>query len=119
MGRQGSLDHVVLSFVQAVALAAYERETHHHAVCKPQSKGRTAGKLAREADCMAAVQDCDGVVRLRGLYEDATSAYMVMDHCTGGDLEELVQVGCFCLCMLSVRITTQVPVLWTGSPHVC
>lgn len=57
-----------------------------------QSKARTAGKLAREADCMAAVQDCEGVVRLRGLYEDASSAYMVLDHCTGGDLEELVQV---------------------------
>lgn len=57
-----------------------------------QSKARTAGKLAREADCMAAVQDCDGVVRLRGLFEDGSSAYMVMDHCTGGDLEELVQV---------------------------
>jgi hypothetical protein len=41
---------------------------------------------------MAAVQDCEGVVRLRGLYEDASSAYMVLDHCTGGDLEELVQV---------------------------
>lgn len=60
----------------------------------PQTKARTAGKLAREADCMAAVQDCEGVVRLRGLYEDASSAYVVMDHCAGGDLEELVQV-CF------------------------
>lgn len=60
-----------------------------------QSKARTAGKLAREADCMAAVQDCEGVVRLRGLYEDASSAYMVLDHCTGGDLEELVQVRSF------------------------
>ena len=41
---------------------------------------------------MATVQECDGVVSLRGLFEDHNSAYFVMDHCTGGDLEQLVQV---------------------------
>lgn len=57
-----------------------------------QSRERTAGKLRREAECMATVQECDGVVSLRGLFEDHNSAYFVMDHCTGGDLEQLVQV---------------------------
>ena len=89
-----------------------------------QSRERTAGKLRREAECMAAVQECDGVVSLRGLFEDVNSAYFVMDHCSGGDLEQLVQVcvhpfgrggrGCACGRLPSawwrrVRLASQSP----------
>lgn len=49
-------------------------------------------KLRREAECMVAVQECDGVVRLKGLFEDATSAYFVLEQCSGGDLEQLIAV---------------------------
>lgn len=41
---------------------------------------------------MSVVQECEGVVELKGLFEDLNSAYFVMEHCSGGDLEQLVQV---------------------------
>lgn len=56
-----------------------------------QSRQRTATKLLREACCMSVVQECEGVVQLKGLFEDMNSAYFVMERCTGGDLEQLVQ----------------------------
>ena len=57
-----------------------------------QARARTVGKLLREAECLARVQTCDNVVSLRGIFEDASSAYLVMEHCSGGDLEQLLEV---------------------------
>ena len=57
-----------------------------------QTRSRTVSKLLREAECLARVQTCDNVVSLRGIFEDASSAYLVMDHCSGGDLEQLLEV---------------------------
>jgi calcium/calmodulin-dependent protein kinase I len=56
-----------------------------------QTRARTVGKLLREAECLARVQSCDNVVSLRGIFEDSSSAYLVMDHCSGGDLEQLLE----------------------------
>ena len=70
-----------------------------------QTRARTVGKLLREAECLARVQTCDNVVSLRGIFEDASSAYLVMDHCSGGDLEQLLEV-----CSMT-RLSTCAPLL--------
>ena len=57
-----------------------------------QTRARTASKLLREVECLARVQSCESVITLRGIFEDSSSAYLVMDHCTGGDLEQLLEV---------------------------
>ena len=58
-----------------------------------QTRARTASKLLREVDCLARVQSCENVIGLLGTFEDSSTAYVVMDHCTGGDLEQLLEVG--------------------------
>lgn len=57
-----------------------------------QTRARTASKLLREVECLARVQSCENVIPLRGIFEDSSNAYLVMDHCTGGDLEQLLEV---------------------------
>lgn len=58
-----------------------------------QTRARTASKLLRELECLARVQSCESVIELRGIFEDTSSAYLVMEHCTGGDLEQLLERG--------------------------
>lgn len=64
---------------------------------------------------MSVVQECEGVVELKGLFEDLNSAYFVMEHCTGGDLEQLVQVSA----VLTVECCPQGPhrALHQGRPQ--
>jgi len=81
-----------------------------------QARARTVGKLLREAECLARVQSCDNVVTLRGIFEDASSAYLVMEHCSGGDLEQLLEV-CFLGAMWHLRHARQPKLRRCRGPH--
>jgi len=43
---------------------------------------------------MGSIQDCGNVVGLHGVYEDDAQVYLVMELCSGGDLERVLEVSC-------------------------
>lgn len=70
----------------------------------PSKKGMRSGgvglhnKAKQEADIMKALQDCTSAVQFRGFYDREDdkkddAAYIVMEHCSGGDLNSFVQVS--------------------------
>lgn len=54
-------------------------------------------KIRKEVELMGSIQDCGNVVGLHGVYEDDVQVYVVMELCSGGDLERVLEVSC---CML-------------------
>ncbi len=57
-----------------------------------QAREKTLAKVNREATLLAGVQQCTGIARFLGKYEDQDFAYMVLELCQGGDLEQLLEV---------------------------
>ena len=58
-----------------------------------QSREKTLSKLQREVEVLHQLSPCANVVKLLNRYEDDSFAYLVMEYCSGGDLEQLVEVG--------------------------
>ena len=58
---------------------------------------KTMKKIRKEVELMGSIQDCGNVVGLHGVYEDDVQVYVVMELCSGGDLERVLEVSC---CML-------------------
>ena len=58
-----------------------------------QSREKTLSKLQREVEVLQQLSPCANVVKLLNKYEDDGFAYLVMEYCSGGDLEQLVEVG--------------------------
>lgn len=50
-------------------------------------------KIRKEVDVMGKIQDCAAVVGLRGVHEDDAQVYVVMELCSGGDLERILEVS--------------------------
>ena len=57
-----------------------------------QSREKVLRKLAGEADYLMRVQEGLGVVQLFETFEDAEKVYFVCELCSGGDLENVVEV---------------------------
>lgn len=57
-----------------------------------QTRDKTVAKLQREVDQLNSLARCEHVVKLQGKFEDDGFAYLVMEHCGGGDLDQLIQV---------------------------
>lgn len=51
-------------------------------------------KIRKEVELMGSIQDCVNVIGLHGVYEDDAQVYLVMELCSGGDLERVLEVGC-------------------------
>ena len=49
-------------------------------------------KIRKEIELMGSLQECGNVVRLHGVYEDDAQVYVVMELCSGGDLERVLEV---------------------------
>lgn len=49
-------------------------------------------KIRKEIELMGSIQECNNVVRLHGVYEDDLQVYLVMELCSGGDLERILEV---------------------------
>ena len=49
-------------------------------------------KIRKEVELMGSIQDCGNVVGLHGVYEDDAQVYVVMELCSGGDLERILEV---------------------------
>lgn len=60
-----------------------------------QSKDKTLSKLQREVDQLNSLANCEHVVKLQAKFEDDGFAYLVMEHCNGGDLDKLLEVSWF------------------------
>ena len=58
-----------------------------------QTREKVLRKLAGEADYLMRVQECLGVVQLYETFEDAEKVFFVCELCSGGDLEQIVEVG--------------------------
>ncbi|KAK9820733.1 hypothetical protein WJX74_007258 [Apatococcus lobatus] len=56
-----------------------------------QAREKTLAKVQREAKLLSRVQECSGAARFLGKYEDQDFAYMVLELCQGGDLEQLLE----------------------------
>ncbi|KAL3160141.1 hypothetical protein ABBQ32_010910 [Trebouxia sp. C0010 RCD-2024] len=56
-----------------------------------QTRDKTVAKLQREVDQLYSLAHCEHVVKLQGKFEDDGFAYLVMEHCGGGDLDQLIQ----------------------------
>ncbi len=65
-----------------------------------QTKDKTLAKLQREVEQLNRLADCEHIVKLQAKFEDDGFAYLVMEHCSGGDLDHLLDVS-YCLIMLS------------------
>lgn len=50
-------------------------------------------KIRKEIELMGSLHECGNVVRLHGVYEDDAQVYVVMELCSGGDLERVLEVG--------------------------
>ena len=50
-------------------------------------------KIRKEVELMASIQDCGNVIGLHGVYEDDAQVYVVMELCSGGDLERILEVS--------------------------
>ena len=63
-------------------------------------------KIRKEVELMASIQDCGNVVGLHGVYEDDAQVYVVMELCSGGDLERILEVSnpasCIAGCSLEI-----------------
>ncbi len=57
-----------------------------------QTKDKTLAKLQREVEQLDSLADCEHVVKLQAKFEDDGFAYLVMEHCSGGDLDHLLEV---------------------------
>ena len=55
-------------------------------------------KIRKEVELMGSIQDCGNVVGLHGVYEDDAQVYVVMELCSGGDLERILEVRGHYLC---------------------
>ncbi len=66
----------------------------------PETKDKTLAKLQREVEQLNRLADCEHIVKLQAKFEDDGFAYLVMEHCSGGDLDHLLDVS-YCLIMLS------------------
>ncbi len=55
---------------------------------------KTMKKIRKEVELMDSIQDCGNVVGLHGVYEDDAQVYLVMELCSGGDLERVLEVSC-------------------------
>lgn len=55
------------------------------------SKEKTMKKIRKEVELMASIQDCGNVIGLHGVYEDDAQVYVVMELCSGGDLERILE----------------------------
>ena len=64
-----------------------------------QSREKTLMKLQREVEVLQQLSPCANVVKLLSRYEDDGFAYLVMEYCSGGDLEQLVEVGAWTACL--------------------
>lgn len=51
----------------------------------------TLANIRKEVSNWSAVQHCSFVVKLEGCYEDDSSAYIVQEVCSGGDLHQLLE----------------------------
>ena len=51
-------------------------------------------KIRKEVELMGSIQDCGNVIGLHGVYEDDAQVYLVMELCSGGDLERVLEVSC-------------------------
>lgn len=49
-------------------------------------------KIRKEIELMGSIQDNGNVIRLHGVYEDDAQVYLVMELCSGGDLERVLEV---------------------------
>ena len=49
-------------------------------------------KIRKEIELMGSIQECGNVIRLHGVYEDDAQVYVVMELCSGGDLERVLEV---------------------------
>ena len=58
-----------------------------------QTKDKTLAKLQREVEQLNSLADCEHVVKLQAKFEDDGFAYLVMEHCSGGDLDHLLDVS--------------------------
>lgn len=65
---------------------------------KKLSKERTLKKICQEVEVTALLQGCGNVVDFHAVYEDDEYVYLVLELCTGGDLEGLLKVSGFCAC---------------------
>lgn len=63
-----------------------------------QTKDKTVAKLQREVEQLDSLAHCEHVVKLQAKFEDDGFAYLVMEHCSGGDLDHLLQVRLPCIC---------------------
>ena len=50
-------------------------------------------KIRKEVDLMGTIQECSNVIGLHGVYEDDAQVYVVMELCSGGDLERVLEVS--------------------------
>ena len=57
-----------------------------------QTRDKTVAKLQREVEQLDSLAHCEHVVKLQAKFEDDGFAYLVMEHCSGGDLDNLLQV---------------------------
>lgn len=57
-----------------------------------QSRDKTLLKLQREVEQLNSLAKCEHVVKLEAKFEDDGFAYLVMEHCSGGDLDKLLEV---------------------------
>lgn len=88
---------------------ATARATNQHVAVKilaksraKQAREKTLAKVQREAKLLSRVQECSGAARFLGKFEDQDFAYMVLELCQGGDLEQLLEVG-------AVTVANKVP----------
>ena len=49
-------------------------------------------KIRKEIELMGSIQDNGNVIGLHGVYEDDAQVYLVMELCSGGDLERVLEV---------------------------
>jgi len=49
--------------------------------------------LQREVEQLNRLADCEHIVKLQAKFEDDGFAYLVMEHCSGGDLDHLLDVS--------------------------
>lgn len=81
----------------AVVFKCYDRETNSEHACKRFTKTRDAHHLKaidEEVVIMMALRECPHIVTIHDIFEDADFVYIVMEHCAGGSLWDLVKRRC-------------------------
>lgn len=74
-----------------------------------QTKDKTLAKLQREVEQLNRLANCEHIVKLQAKFEDDGFAYLVMEHCSGGDLDHLLDVSCHCLTQQLSCVAIQFP----------